>query len=227
MTRNINMPGGYDSLPIGKYLDILAVCEGRRGVDVTVGMLSVLTGMAEDDILDLPIGEFAELAARARFLEDKPGDARVRSVYTLGEFTLVPVRDVRKVTAAQYIDFQTFSRRGISAAPGVLSCMLVPEGRRYADGYDPVDVQKAVAENLPVADAFALYAFFLGLLRKSTADILTSSAVEAAVTARGGRMKMLRLAARMRARLLLAGAGWRASTRPRRRAAVRGRRSGR
>ena len=227
MTRNINMPGGYDSLPIGKYLDILAVCEGRRGVDVTVGMLSVLTGMAEDDILDLPIGEFADLAARARFLEDKPGEAKVRGVYTLGEFTLVPVRDARKVTAAQYIDFQTFSRRGISAAPGVLSCMLVPEGRRYADGYDPVDVQKAVAENLPVSDAFALYAFFLRSLRRSMAAILTSSAVEAAVTARGGRMKMLRLAARMRARLLLAGAGWRASTRSRRRAAVRGRRSGR
>lgn len=227
MTRNINMPGGYDSLPIGKYLDILAVCEGRRGVDITVGMLSVLTGMAEDDILDLPIGEFAELAARARFLEDKPGEAKVRGVYTLGEFTLVPVRDVRKVTAAQYIDFQTFSRRGISAAPGVLSCMLVPEGRRYADGYDPVDVQKAVAENLPVADAFALYAFFLRSLRRSTADILTSSAVEAAVTAKGGRMKMLRLAARMRARLLLAGAGSRASTWFRRRAAARGRRSGR
>lgn len=221
------MPGGYDSLPIGKYLDILAVCEGRRGVDVTVGMLSVLTGMAEDDILDLPIGEFADLAARARFLEDKPGEAKVRGVYTLGEFTLVPVRDARKVTAAQYIDFQTFSRRGISAAPGVLSCMLVPEGRRYADGYDPVDVQKAVAENLPVSDAFALYAFFLRSLRRSMAAILTSSAVEAAVTARGGRMKMLRLAARMRARLLLAGAGWRASTRSRRRAAVRGRRSGR
>lgn len=227
MTRNINMPGGYDSLPIGKYLDILAVCEGRRGVDITVGMLSVLTGMAEDDILDLPIGEFAELAARARFLEDKPGEVKVRGVYTLGEFTLVPVRDVRKVTAAQYIDFQTFSRKGISAAPGVLSCMLVPEGLRYADGYDPVDVQKAVAENLPVADAFALYAFFLRSLRRSTADILTSSAVEAAVTAKGGRMKMLRLAARMRARLLLAGAGSRASTWFRKRAAVRGRRSGR
>lgn len=221
------MPGGYDSLPIGKYLDILSVCEGRRGVDVTVGTLSVLTGMSEDDILDFPIVEFTELAARARFLEEKPGDARVRGVYTLGEFTLVPVKDARKVTAAQYIDFQTFSRKGISAAPGVLSCLLVPEGRRYAEGYDPVDVQKAVAENLPVADAFALYAFFLNLLRKSMADILTSSAVEAARTATGKRLRILLLAARMRARLTTAGRGWRVSTQSPRRAAVRGRKSGR
>lgn len=220
------MPGGYDSLPIGKYLDILAVCEGRRGVDVTVGMLSVLTGMSEDDLLDLPIVEFTELAARARFLEDKPGDARVRGVYTLGEFTLVPVKEARKVTAAQYIDFQTFSRKGISAAPGVLSCLLVPEGRRYAEGYDPVDVQKAVAENLPVADAFALYAFFLNSLRKSMADTLTSSAVEAARTATGKRLRILLLAARMRARLTVAGRGWRVSTRYPKRAAARGRRSG-
>lgn len=222
----IQMPGGYDSLPIGKYLDILAVCEGRRGVDVTVGMLSVLTGMTEDDLLDLPIVEFTELAARARFLEEKPGDARMRGVYTLGEFTLVPVKDARKVTAAQYIDFQTFSRKGISAAPGVLSCLLVPEGRRYAEGYDPVDVQKAVAENLPVADAFALYAFFLNSLRKSMADTLTSSAVEAARTATGKRLRILRLAARMRARLITAGRGWRVSTQSPRRAAVRGRRFG-
>lgn len=227
--KTFDIPGGYDVLPLGRYLDVLKACgEMKDGEDMaTVGILAALSGRTEDEVLDLPVGEFTELAARARYLEGRPPVGRPRDRYGLGGFALVPTRDARKVTAAQYIDFQTFARGGVHNAPQVLSCMLVPEGMKYADGYDPVEVQKAIREHMSVADAFTLYAFFLRSLKRSIADILSSSAPAAlAALPRGSRLK----AALKTARAVLslrAGAGCRAWTRSRRRAGAAGRRSGR
>lgn len=230
MSKNtFDIPGGYDVLPLGKYLDVLKACgEMKDGGDMaTVGILAALSGRTEDEVLDMPVGEFTELAARARYLEGRPEAGKPRGRYELGGFTLIPARDMRGVTAAQYIDFQTFARGGMQSAPQVLSCMLVPEGMKYADGYDPVEVQAAIREHMCVTDAFTLYAFFLKSLRRSIADILSCSAPSAlAALPRGSRLKAALKTARAIVSLR-AGDGSRAWTRSRRRAGARGRRSGR
>lgn len=221
----------YDRLPLGMYWQILQICreEGRDDLSRQVGIVSLLSGLTEDEVLDLPLSDYSDMAGRMRFLEQAPDtDGRPRKSYRVDGWTLVPVTDARRMTAAQYIDFQSFAKQGAEGVPGLLSCLLVPEGRRYGDGYDPAEVQSAVRDHMPVADALRLQAFFLASCRRSMADTLSSSAVRVLELRRPARLKaaLLRRMWRTRRALLQNGAGSRGWTRSARPAAAAGRRSG-
>ena len=221
----------YDKLPIGKYMDITSIVNdtSRSELDRQVQMLSVLSGMDEDDILNAPITDFTEMSRKARFLESPPQTRpEIQDAYDVGSFRLLPVRDARKMTTAQYIDFQSFGRDASGHIVEMLSCLLVPEGCRYNDGYDVLDVQAAIREHMCCVDALAVYAFFLDSLLASMRNTLTSCRRELkTVPMEETKRKELqtRIAEALKV-LRSAGAGSPASTRSRRRAAASGTKSG-
>lgn len=226
------MIDNYNDLPIGKYIEILRIVrdETLPEVDRQVRMLSILSGRTEDDILNAPVTDFAELSRTARFLERPPETKpEVRDIYEAGSFRLVAVRDARKMTAAQYIDFQTFGRDAGNNIVEMLSCLLVPKGMRYNDGYDVLEVQAAIREHMDCVSALGVYAFFFESLRTLMRGILTSCRRQARKTGMAPE-KMRELNARISEAMRLlrpAGAGSRASTGSLRRAGANGTRSGR
>lgn len=175
----MNIIDNYADLPVGKYLDILAANEGpAEDIDKQVATIAILTDRTEEEILSLPVPDYTVLARAADFLrhEDK-GEHRLAKRYTLGGLALVPCTDARKMTTAQYIDFQTLTKDGDydRHLPEVLSCFLVPEGKSYGEGYDFADVQDAIRRHLSVTDALSLLAFFFVSLQTLTDDFLTLS----------------------------------------------------
>jgi len=169
----------YADLPVGKYLDILAANEGdAEDIDKQVATIAILTDRTEDEILNLPLPDYTALARAADFLrhEDK-GEHRLAKRYTLGGLALVPCTDARKMTTAQYIDFQTLTKDGDydHRLPEIVSCFLVPDGKTYGDGYDFAEVQDAIRRHLSVTDALSLLAFFFVSLQTLTGDFLTLS----------------------------------------------------
>lgn len=222
----------YSQLPLGRYIDITSVLSDDTlgEVDRQVRVLSILSGRTEDDLLNAPITDYADLARRAQFLDKAPEvTAEAKDVYELGAFRLVPVKDARKMTAAQYIDFQTFGRNAKDNIVEMLSCLLVPEGMRYNDGYDVLEVQAAIREHMDCVSALGVYAFFFESLRTSMRGILTSCRRELkTVPMEETKRKELQARISEAMRLLRpAGAGSRASTGSRRRAGANGTRSGR
>lgn len=152
-------------MPIGKYLDILAVCKDKINEDELtqqLAILSILADKSEEELLNLPLAEYTDLARGMTFLyaEDK-NKTRVARSYTIGGFTLVPCTDLRGITAAQYIDFQTYAKEGDKFLVEMLSCFLIPQGKKYNQDYDIVEVQNAIRDNLSATDMFTLSAFFL------------------------------------------------------------------
>lgn len=175
----MNVIDNYARLPLGKYLDILALPapSDGDGSDYQVAVLAILAGLTEDEVLDLPLADYKRLAEVSHFLTQPvtvTDGKRLPSAYRLGDLTLVPVTDARRMTAAQYVDFQTLLKGGAEQLPALLSVVLVPQGHRYGDGYDFADVQRAVRDHLPVTDAEAISAFFLRKFKRSTMRILTS-----------------------------------------------------
>lgn len=172
----------YRDLPIGMYLDI---CEIDRRTDIDelhkqVGIISLLSGMAEEDIYDLPIGDYKTLASKTRYLSHPyDGEVLTAKVYSLDGWVLQPVQDFRKITTAQYIDFQTFVKGGESNIVEIISTMLVPKGKKYNQDYDVVELQKSLREHLSVADALSLFAFFFVQYNQLIKDSLTSCREEA------------------------------------------------
>lgn len=180
----------YKDLPIGKYLQILAVTEAepdeyRRNPAI----VSILDGRSVEDLEAAPLVEFAALMRRAAFLTEPPKAQKARKKYECGPFSLVPVLDFKKITTAQYVDFQTFA--GMEQADGVppmvdiLSCLMVPEGHKYCDGYDPAEVQAAIREHLSTEDVVSLYSFFIGRLLTLTRRLATFSTRLARLTPEG------------------------------------------
>lgn len=171
----------YRDLPIGKYLDILELSkdESVDALEQQVKTISILTGLTEDGVLALPITKYKELAGKTKFLEKQyDGNLRVAKSYGLAGMELIPVKDISKISTAQYVDFQTFTKEGDKYIVESLSTLLIPKGKKYNEGYEIADVHKAIRENLSVADVLSLSAFFLTLLVKSIKDFRTYSIKE-------------------------------------------------
>lgn len=172
----------FADLTLGAMLRLYAIPDDMDALDRQVAILAVLSDQTEDEILALPLAEYSRRVAASRFLDrDLPQRLPQRS-YKCGPFTLVPVKDFKKITTAQFVDFKTFTdqaggdERKLSALTvELLSCMLTPEGRDYCDGYDPIDVQAAIRDHLRADDAVALSAFFLARWMRWSHRILTSS----------------------------------------------------
>ena len=172
----------YRDLPIGMYLEICEI-DRRKDIDELhkqVCIISTLTGVAEEDIYNLSIEEYRTLAAKTQYLA-KPYEGEILTAknYFCGEFNLIPVEDYRKITTAQYIDFQTFAKGPENNIVEILSTMLIPKGKKYNQGYDVLDVQKAIREQMSVVDALSLLAFFFVQYNQSIKDSLTFCKEEA------------------------------------------------
>lgn len=166
----------YNDLPIGKYLDILALDkDGLSDLDYQVAVVGILADLTPDEVLDLPLPEYQKHVAAAQFLTApvlgkdgrSPYDGkRVPQSYTLAGLQLDLTTKAEKMTAAQYIDFQTFAKEPVKHQAELLSCVLIPHGKTYNDGYEITDVHKAIRENLSVAECYALSAFFFEGVRR-------------------------------------------------------------
>lgn len=170
------MIDNYNNLPIGMYLKIRKAVEGDgEDIDKQVKVVAFLSGKTEDEVLHLPISEYTALARKADFLAGEAIDQPVRKEYNVAGWTLIPTTDYRKMETGQYIDFQAFLPDLDTYLVEFLSTMLVPKGKRYCEGYDVADVQKAIRDHMTMGDAIPLTAFFFKSLETSIADMLNYS----------------------------------------------------
>ena len=172
----------YNRLTLGQYMEIQEISrnESLEDIDKQVQILSILTGVAENELLHLPIQEYKELVVKSQFLNpDNINYHPIAKKYILGKFELIPCRDFRKIETCQYIDFQTYAPDLDKCLVEFLSVILVPKGHRYNEGYDILEVQKAIREEMSVSDGVSLAGFFLTWCRKSILDSLNYSKREA------------------------------------------------
>lgn len=158
------MIDSYDKLPLGIYLDILAVCEDgdMDETDRQVRIVSLLSGSDEPDLLRMPIAGFRAMSVKAAFLEEEvpPRTRPLTKTLHLGDMEVAVLTKVTQVTTAQFVDYQSFVGDR-SRLVETLACFLIPVGCDYNEGYDMQDVYQAIRDYLTVTDARALAAFFL------------------------------------------------------------------
>ena len=172
----------FNKLSLGMYQEIQEVSrnESLEDIDKQVQILSILTEESEEEILHLPITEYKELVVKAGFLDPKNITYHpIAKKYLVGGFELIPLRDFRKMETCQYIDFQSFSQDLDNHLSELLSVILVPKGHRYNEGYDILDVQKAIRNEMSVSDGVSIAGFFLTWCRRSIQDSLNYSKQEA------------------------------------------------
>lgn len=198
----------YSNLPMGKYQRVIeALAANKDEIDAHATMLAILNDMTTEEVMNLPLPEYQAMSERVSFmLEPLPrAKGRICKEYKFGDMVLVPTTDVKKFTAAQYIDYQQMVKEE-NRMVEVMSTLLVPKGHKYAQGYDIADVHKVIAEYMSVAEVRELSAFFLRKLKGSICSILSSLELDLLMSKEEGKMEMIRLSSKIR-RLLKNGDG--------------------
>lgn len=176
----------YDAMPLGMYCRVLEVLEdtGRDDLMTQVGLIAALCNCSEQEVLDLPVPEFSARARALGFLESPPpGDVpdAVPDRITLNGHEYEVHADPMAINTAQYVDYQTYIQQDRAGWPGIVSLMLIPPGKAYGHtgpgdplAYDAAQVRADIASYMPVTQANALAAFFLGRHLRLMSSSLTS-----------------------------------------------------
>ena len=166
------MIDNYDALTLGRYMKVNAVLDGPGDeLEKQVEILAILADLSTDEVLALPLADYAAMAKQSAFLREPCPPVEITEDYRFQG--LAPTADFRKITTAQYIDFQTFAKEFPKSLPQLLSVFLIPEGHTYNTGYDIAKVHRQ-ADDLPFPEAMGLAAFFFGRFLQLTEDSLTS-----------------------------------------------------
>ena len=172
----ISIIDSYEKLPIGLYLQLCDADEKQtEDLDKAVIRIAILTGLTEREVLNLDLTTFSELNQKAKFIERDAPITGIKEKYEVGGYTLIPCKDIRKMTTGQYIDYQAYSKDAGQYIVDILSCFLVPKGMKYNEGYDIEDVKNKIREELTVTDVNALSGFFLHSLIASIEASLSCS----------------------------------------------------
>ena len=154
----------YSELPINRYLEIRdLVREDYEALDLQVKMLSILDGRSEDELLNMSFSDYSTLVQGTQFLMEPPVPSKkVPNKIIINNKVYQIQKDVTKFTTAQYIDYQTLTAKEDRDKyfPYILACLLVPDGKRYNDGYDIGEVASDIGQYFSIQDAVNVCFFF-------------------------------------------------------------------
>lgn len=169
------MINSYKTLTLGKFMELQKIdWASMEEIDVQVKMLSVLSDMDEDEILKLPLEEYSKMVNKTSFLLKQPEISKnIPDKIKINDKTYVLVKDIKKMTAGQYIDYQQYlAANDINFyLPYILSCFIIPKGKTYGD-YDVDEVVDMLKNNISVEEALSISGFFMKKFRTSIKAIL-------------------------------------------------------
>ena len=170
------MIDNYNDLTVGKYQEIRVLLNGEvvDEYSTNIQLVSILSDMTEDEVLSLELTQYKALNQKLSFLLQEPPKRMIANVYKIGGYELETMLAIDKMSVAQYVDYQTFVKDTDKFLVEMLSIFLIPKGHKYNEGYDIIEVQKAIRDNLSIVDAMSLSAFFLLWYQSLTKATLTS-----------------------------------------------------
>lgn len=154
----------YKDIMVGKYVDLMATIKDYSGAELGLHceLIAIVYDMTEDEVLDLPISKFEEYEREISFLYKKPKfKSRIPNKVVLNGRKYDIVKDANKLTAAQFIDYNTYCElpdRDYHIAQ-ILSVFLIPEGEKYGH-YDIEPVINEITNYLDIQTALDICFFF-------------------------------------------------------------------
>lgn len=151
----------YREMSIEKYYELKEnMTEDLEPLDFQVRLISILSDKTEDEILNLPLHKYAECVAALDYIYELPKPRNINYVPTIKidneKYNLL--KDVDKMTAGQYIDFQSYLDNNLGVEY-TLSTILIPEGKAYGE-YDVVPVIEKIRKYMDIQTAVNIRFFF-------------------------------------------------------------------
>ena len=157
-------PFDWENITIEKYYKIKDILDDEVDDDITknVKLVAVMLNKDEQEVWDMDMAEAGEYISRLQFLNKFELPKHPNMKIKLPNYDLVVIKDLTKINVAQYVDFQNFVKMPMrESMEKILSIFLIPEGCSYNTGYDILDLQKEIRENLSFRVGEGLLSFFI------------------------------------------------------------------
>ena len=126
-------------------------------------LLAIYADTDADVIMNYPLTKYHKLLEKFYadyFTDFSKAEPAIKDKYTAGDMVLVPMLDFTQITVAQMMDFSVLSTDPVENIEKLLAIFLIPKGKKYNDGYDLMQVQKAILK-MDFNEVSPLLAFFL------------------------------------------------------------------
>ena len=130
---------------------------------VQAELLAIYADTDVDTIMSYPLTKYHKLVEKFYadyFTDFSKAEPKIKDKYTAGDMVLVPMLDFTQITVAQMMDFSVLSTDPVENIEKLLAIFLIPKGKKYNDGYDLMEVQKAILK-MSFNELSPLLAFFL------------------------------------------------------------------
>ena len=153
-------------LTIEKHKQIQKLLKDNNVEDmqaVQAEWLAIYADTDVDSIMNYPVTKYHKLLEKFYadyFTDFSKAEPKIKDKYTAGDMVLVPMLDFTQITVAQMMDFSVLSTDPVENIEKLLAIFLIPKGKKYNDGYDLMEVQKAILK-MSFNELSPLLAFFL------------------------------------------------------------------
>ena len=130
---------------------------------VQAELLAIYADTDLDTVMNYPLTKYHKLVEKFYndyFTDFSHAEPAIKDKYTAGDMVLIPMLDFTQITVAQMMDFSVLSVDPIENIEKLLAIFLIPKGKKYNDGYDLLEVQKAILK-MDFNEVSPLLAFFL------------------------------------------------------------------
>ena len=157
----------WTDITISDYKKILDINSREMDSDMEKGisLLSVLCECSEEEIYSLPIMSLNGLLSGVKWIYEpytfnknwKSNHIKINGV----KYNVVV--DINKFTVAQYADFQIYwdKRDDVNYMSKLLTVFIIPDGCKYNDGYDIVELSSMLENWVSLNDFNSICFFFL------------------------------------------------------------------
>lgn len=142
-------------------------------LNANVKLLSILCDVSEEEIESLSLNEFGKLVKEMAFIEKPLPQTNIKMLYRINDKVYHLNTNIKKMTTAQYIDFQTLYKQDKSNVAKILACFMIPKGKKYGE-YDIDDVVKELNEYFSIVEAETIMFFFAESYQKLITNIRIS-----------------------------------------------------
>lgn len=107
---------------------------------------------------DMTISDLAQYNNAIAFLSDPIPQVQLEKQYLINNTLYNSNIDLTVMTAAQFIDYQNYTKKENPQYQELLSVFFIPEGHSYNDGYDLSQVQQDILElDMPTVYSIAFF----------------------------------------------------------------------
>lgn len=190
----------WEDMTVDDFEKVCRIMEEVDNIyDRQVELIAVLDRRSIEDVLDMPLADFKQRALRLDFLDDEPEKKVPPTTMLLNGNEYRVEYNAEKMTTAQFIDFQAYSKKGNDYV-GLASVVVIPYDKKYGE-YDMAEVHEDI-RSMSIQNLISICFFFrlrLEGLLKASGDYVEKKLKKAMKKAKGAdKMKIGREIVKMR-----------------------------